>query len=119
LIQIVLFGLTHIKGLDVWGCVDLASVMILGTAFVYVAYKTRTLVAGIVFHFLHDSLLYVVQVPGGEYFGLRENLAFFLALWVMVGVACLAARVAAERLGVQSEAELYEVGPMQVGESVV
>jgi len=119
LIQIVLFGLTHIKGLDVWGWVDLASVMILGTAFVYVAYKTRTLVAGIVFHFLHDSLLYVVQVPGGEYFGLRENLAFFLALWVMVGVACLAARVAAERLGVQSEAELYEVGPMQVGESVV
>ena len=119
LIQILLFGLTHVKGFDVWGCVDVASVMILGTAFVYVAYKTRTLVAGIVFHFLHDSLLYVVQVPGGDYFGLRENLAFFVALWVMVGVACLVARVAAERLGVRSEAELYEVGATHVGESVV
>ena len=71
------------------------------------------------FHFLHDSLLYLVQVPGGEYFGLRENLAFFVALWVMVGVACLVARVAAERLGVRSEAELYEVGATQVGETAV
>lgn len=119
LIQIVLFRLAHVKGLDLWDCVDVASVMILGTALVYVAYKTRTLAVGIVFHFLHDSLLYVLQVPGGEYFGLRENLAFFVALWVMVGVACLVARVAAERLGVRSEAELYEVGATQVGESVV
>jgi membrane protease YdiL (CAAX protease family) len=118
LIQILLFGLTHVKGLDVWDWVDVTSVMILGAAFVYMAYKTRTLVAGIVFHFLHDSLLYVVQVPGGEYFGLRENLAFFVALWVMVGVACLVARVAVERLGVRSEAQLYEVGATQVGESV-
>jgi hypothetical protein len=119
LIQIVLFGLTHIKGLDGWAWVDVASVMILAAAFVYTAYKTRTLVAGIVFHFLHDSLLYVVQVPGGEYIGLQENLGFFVALWVMVGVACWVAKVAAERLGVQSEAELYEVGTAQVAESVV
>jgi len=118
LIQIVLFGLTHVKGLDVWAWVDVASVMILAAAFVYVAYKTRTLVAGIVFHFLHDSLLYVVQVPGGEYVGLRENLTFFVALWVMVGVACLMAKVAAERLGVQSKAGLYEVGSAPFGESV-
>jgi len=114
LIQIVLFGLTHVKGLDVWDCVDVASVMILGTAFVYVAYKTRTLVAGIVFHFLHDSFLYVVQVPGGEYMGLWENLAFFVALWVMVGVACLVVKVATKRFGVQSQTELYEVGTAQI-----
>lgn len=116
LIQIGLFGLTHVKGLDVWAWVDVASVMILAAAFVYVAYKTRTLVAGIVFHFLHDSLLYLVQVPGGEYVGLRENVVFFVALWVMVGVACLVTKVAAERLGAQSEVELYEVGPTPVAE---
>jgi hypothetical protein len=119
LIQIVLFGLTHVKGLGIWAWVDVASVMILAAAFVYTAYKTRTLVAGIVFHFLHDSLLYVVQVPGREYIGLGENLAFFVALWVMVGVACFVAKVAAERLGVQAETELYEVGTAQVGGSVV
>jgi membrane protease YdiL (CAAX protease family) len=119
LIQVVLFGLTHVKGLDVWAWVDVASVMILAAAFVYTAYKTRTLVAGIVFHFLHDSLLYVVQVPGGGYVGSWENLAFFVALWVMVGVACLVAKVAAERFGVQSETELYELGTTQVGSGVV
>jgi hypothetical protein len=63
--------------------------MILAAVFVYTAYKTRTLIAGIVFHFLHDALLYLVQVPGGEYIGFGENLAFFLALWLMAGVACL------------------------------
>jgi hypothetical protein len=110
LIQIVLFGLTHIKGLDAWAWVDVVSVMILAAAFVYTAYKTRTLIAGIVFHFFHDSLLYIMQVPGGDYIGLRENLAFFLALWVMVGVACLVVKAATERLSIRSEAELYEAG---------
>lgn len=119
LIQIILFGLTHVKGLDMWAWIDVASVMILAGAFVYTAYKTRTLVAGIVFHIVHDALLYVVQVPGGEYTGLRENLVFYVALWVMVGVACWVAKVAAERLGVQSETELYEVGTAQVGSNVV
>lgn len=119
LIQIVLFGLTHVKGLDVWAWVDVASVMILSVAFVYTAYKTRTLLAGIVFHFLHDSLLYVVQVSGGEYIGLWENMAFFVALWVMVGVACLVVKVATERFGVRSETELYVAETAQVGSSVV
>lgn len=114
LIQIVLFGLSHVKGLDVWAAVDVASVMILAAAFVYTAYETRTLVAGIVFHFLHDALLFVVQVPEGEYIGLRENLAFFVGLWVMVGVACLAVKVAAKRFGIRSETELYEDGTPQV-----
>jgi len=118
LIQIVVFGLAHVKGLDVWAWVDVASVMILAAAFVYTAYRTGTLVAGMVFHFLHDSLLYVVQVPGGEYIGLWENLAFLVALWVMVGVACLVVKVATKRFGVQSGTELYEVGTAQIGSSV-
>jgi len=119
LIQIVVFGLTHVKRLDVWAWADVASVMILAAAFVFTAYKTRTLVAGMVFHFLHDSLLYVVQVPGGKYIGLSENLAFFVALWVMVGVACSVVKVATERFGVQSGTELYEVGTAQTVSSVI
>jgi len=110
LIQLVLFGLSHVKGLDLWAWVDVVSVMILGAAFVYVSYKTRTLVAGMVFHFLHDFLLFVVQTPEGEYIGSGENLVFFAALWVMVGVACWLAKVGAERLGIRSETELYVVG---------
>jgi membrane protease YdiL (CAAX protease family) len=69
LIQIVLFGLSHIKGFDLWSWIDVISVMFLAVAFTYAAYKTRTLVAGIVFHFLNDALLFLPQVPGGEYIG--------------------------------------------------
>ena len=109
LIQVLLFGLLHIKGVDLWSWVDVISVIVIALAFTYAAYKTRTLVAGIVFHFLHDALLFFVQVPEGEYLGFTENMSFYVALWTMVGVACLLIRVAAEKLGVQAQAELYQV----------
>ncbi len=109
LIQVLLFGLVHIKGVDPWSWVDVITVIVIALAFTYAAYKTRTLVAGIVFHFLHDALLFFVQVPEGEYSGFTENMSFYVALWTMVGVACLLIRVAAEKFGVQAQAELYQV----------
>lgn len=109
LIQIVIFGLLHLGGTDLWSWVDVISVMIITLAFTYTAYKTRTLLAGIVFHFLHDALLFFGQVPDGDYFGTTENTLFFVALWAMVGVACLVTKVAAEKLGVQAQAELYRI----------
>lgn len=105
--QILVFGLAHIKSLDGWALFDVVSVMVLAIAFTYAAYKTRTLLAGIVFHFLHDALLYFVQVPGGNYVGWQENLMFYAALWLMVGVACLVIWYASERLHVRAEEELY------------
>ncbi len=108
LIQILIFGLAHIKDMSFWGWVDAFSVMVVTIAFTYSAYKTRTLVAGIVFHFLHDALLFLVQVPEkGKYIGTTENLLFFGCLWVMVGVACLLIKVATEKFGVQAQKELY------------
>jgi hypothetical protein len=86
---------------------DVVSVMIIAVGFTYAAYKTRALIAGIVFHFAHDALLFVVQVPGNGVSGFAENAAFYGALWVMVGVACLLIKVAADKLGVQARSELY------------
>ena len=109
LIQILLFGLAHIKGVDLWSWVDVISVMIISLAFTYSAYKTRTLLTGIVFHFLHDALLFFGQVPEPESLGFTENILFYIVLWAMVGVACLITKVAAEKLGVQAQAELYQL----------
>jgi len=106
-IQIVLFGLTHIKGTDLWAWVDVITVMVLAVAFTYSAYKTRTLIAGIVFHFLHDVFLFLPQVPGAEKIGTFENVAFFASLWVMVGVGCLLIKISSERFGVKAEEDLY------------
>ena len=109
LIQIVLFGLMHIKGFDPWAWVDVISVMVIAAAFTYAAYKTGTLVAGIVFHFLHDVFLFLPQVPDGEYFGLFENVAFYASLWLMVGVGCMVIRFSADKFGVKAAEELYTI----------
>ena len=111
LIQIGLFGLAHIKGLNLLSWVDVISVLIIAVAFSYAAYKTRALIAGIVFHFLHDVFLLFVQVPDGSSTGFAEKATFFAALWIGVAVACLLVKVATDTLGVQAQAELYQVAP--------
>ena len=65
------------------------------------------LVAGMVFHFVHDALLFFVQVSDDQAFGFAENAAFYAALWIGVGIACMITRLAADRLGVRADAELY------------
>jgi membrane protease YdiL (CAAX protease family) len=117
LFQVLLFGLAHIKGTGVWVWLDVFTVILLGAAFTYSAHNTRTLVAGIVFHFLHDALLFVVQVPGAELFGFSEGAMFYGSLWVMIGVVCLLIKVASEKLGVQAQEELYQVEPKLSGKS--
>jgi membrane protease YdiL (CAAX protease family) len=86
-------------------------VMVIAIAFTYAAYKTRALLAGMVFHFLHDALLFFVQVPDGVYNGLQETVIFYGILWLMVGVACFIIWYAAERFGVRGDRELYSSGP--------
>jgi membrane protease YdiL (CAAX protease family) len=106
-IQILLFGLSHIKGLDAWAFVDVFSVMIIAIGFTYVAYKTRALVAGIVFHYVHDALLFFVQLQTGIQTGIEYKILFYGLLWLMVGIGILITRIAADKWGVRAEAELY------------
>lgn len=106
-IQVVLFGLLHTRGVDVQSLIDVVSVMILGAGFTYAAYKTRTLVTGIMFHYLHDAFLFFVRLPGGVYTGLLENVVFYASLWAMVGFGCLITRFAVERFEIRAPTELY------------
>jgi membrane protease YdiL (CAAX protease family) len=107
--QIIIFGLAHIKGVGLWDWVDVLTVMVLAIGFTYVAYKTGALVAGIVFHFLHDALLFFVQLPSNAVTSTVDNLIFFGLLWVMVGVACLLTKILTERFNIQAEPGLYQV----------
>jgi membrane protease YdiL (CAAX protease family) len=103
LIQVLLFALMHIKGADLWSWLDVLTVALLALAFTYAALKTRVLLAGIVFHFLHDVLLFLVQVPGDADVGLLDHVLFYFVLWAMTGVACLVIKIASDRLGVQAK----------------
>jgi len=109
-LQIILFGLAHIKGFDLFAWIDVVSVVVIAVAFTYVAYKTRALLAGMVFHFLHDAFLFFVQVPDGVYNGLHENVVFYGILWLMVGAGCFIIWYATERLNIRGESELYSLG---------
>jgi len=113
MIQILIFGLLHISEFGLWPMIDVISVMVLAMAFTYTAYKTRALLAGIVFHFLHDALLFFVQVPEGEYNGTGENIPFYAFLWFMVIVGCLFVKISAEKYGVRAKTELYITGKRQ------
>ena len=110
LIMILIFGLLHVKGLGLWSWVDVISVMVIAVAFTYAAYKTQSLIAGMVFHFIHDALLFLVQLPEGEYTGFNENMIFYVTLWIGVGLACLLIKLAADRFNVRAGAELYQTG---------
>jgi membrane protease YdiL (CAAX protease family) len=109
-IQIVIFGLSHIKGIGITSGVDAVSVMIMGAGFTYTAYKTRSLAAGIMFHYLHDAFLFVVQVPSSVQTTVLDNMLFYVSLWSMVGLACLVTKLAAEKFKVTSTTDLYVLG---------
>ena len=107
-VQIVIFGLAHIKGVDIIAFVEVLSVTIIAIPFTYVAYKTRSLMAAIVFHYLHDALLLLVQVPDGDYTGFWENALFYAGLWSMAGGSLLVTKLATDVLKVRAKEPLYE-----------
>jgi hypothetical protein len=60
-----------------------------------------------------DTFLFFVQVPGGSYYGLQENILYYGILWLMVGVGYFIIGFAAERLHVQGKTELYITSPVE------
>ena len=110
IIQVTLFALFHVKGFELWSLVDVFSVSFLAVGFTYTAYKTRTLIPGIIFHFLHDSFVFVVQVSDNVILSDTQNSVFFLCLWASIGIGVLVTKHAADKLGVQEKNELYKIG---------
>ena len=107
LIQVLVFGLLHIKGIDLWGLVDAFTVAVIAIGFTYSAYKTQSLAAGIVFHYFHDAFLFFVQLPDGVYSGTKDNAVFYGLLWLMVGIGCLITKLSSEMLGIRASTPIY------------
>lgn len=108
-IQVILFGVIHIKGVDIGALVDSFSVIVLAIGFTYVAYKTRSLVAGVVFHYFHDAFLFFVQLPDGTYTGVSDNAIFYSILWLLVGIGCVITKLAVDKCAVSAPTELYNI----------
>jgi len=102
LIQLFLFGVMHIKGTSLLAIVDAFSVVVIAVGLMYAVYKTRSLLASMVFHYFHDAFLLFVRVPNGEYFGIAENTIFYGSLWLMVGIGCIVTKYFSEKFGVHA-----------------
>jgi len=110
IIQLVIFGLVHIKGFNFLSLVDAFSVMILAIAFTYLAYKTRSLIPGIVFHYLHDTFLFFVQLPDGVYEGFKDNALFYASLWSGVALSIIVIKRISERFNICGDFDFYNIG---------
>jgi membrane protease YdiL (CAAX protease family) len=109
LIQILLFGLGHIKGLDLLALVDAFSVIIIAVGFTYIAFKTKSLIPGMIFHYVHDTLLYTVQLPGGDYFGFQDNMFFYAGLWISIALCVAMVKLSVERFNIISPYDFYTI----------
>lgn len=79
LVQCLSFVAFHIGSFDInWlKLIDLLGVFALAVAFTYVAIKSRSLLAGMVFHTLHDAFLFVVQPHQDIVFSPVQALLFY------------------------------------------
>jgi membrane protease YdiL (CAAX protease family) len=109
LTQLALFGVMHVKGFGLLDFVDVFSVTVIAVGFTYAAYKTGSLLTGVVSHYFHDALLFFVQVPGAELSGLTDNAVFFGCTWLMVGVGCVITKFFVEKLDLHANEGLYSV----------
>jgi hypothetical protein len=107
IIQIIVFGLVHIKGFDLLSFVDAFSVLVIAIAFTYIALKTRSLIPGIVFHYLHDTFLFSVQLPDGDYVGFQDNALFYGSLWLAIIVSIIVIKNLSGKYSIVSNHDFY------------
>lgn len=108
IIQILLFGIAHIKGIDLLSFVDAFSVVIIAIAFTYIAFKTKSLIPGIIFHYLHDTFLFVVQLTEDNYAGFKDNAIFYASLWLSVAICIVIIKKLVERFKIVNEYDFYK-----------
>jgi membrane protease YdiL (CAAX protease family) len=108
IIQVVIFALAHVKGFDFLSILDVFSVLVIAIGFTYMAYKTKSLIPGIVFHYLHDTFLFSVQIPGGDYTGFKDNALFYSVLWISIGLVILVTKHLSEKYQIVNKFNLYD-----------
>lgn len=108
IIQSAIFALVHFYGIALWDIVDIISIFFIGLAFSYVAYKTNSLIPGIIFHFLHDAFNFLVQVPDSSVLSNLEHFLFFLCLWIMLVVGSFIVKLVTNSQSKENNQGLYQ-----------
>ena len=98
LLSAFLFAVVHLDplGISLWHLVDVVSIFFMGLLFVYLVLKTGSLLPAMVFHYIHDIFVMLVQnTPSAD-----ESLAsalLFGCLWVALAIGAYLTKVIVER----------------------
>ncbi len=117
-IQILIFAAAHIKGLDLLSLVDAFSVGIIAIAFTYLAVRTRSLLPGIIFHYLHNTFLFAVQLPDGEYSGFHDNALFYAGLFIAVALIVIITKKLTRLPVFVNDHDIYPEAPVSIKDNL-
>ena len=84
----------------------------MGYMFAYVSHKSNSLIPSMMYHFIHDAFIYLVQVPGGDYYGLYENLIFFISMWMMLGIMYFIVNFVTKNWNIKNNEILYDLNKL-------
>ncbi len=107
--QVSIFALCHFKSLSITGGIEIMSVFFIGITFTLLAVKTRCLIAGIVYHYIHDAFLYLVQNPRGEYYGFQDQFTFYVFLWSAMLINIIIINLATDGLKIKGNRRIYAI----------
>jgi membrane protease YdiL (CAAX protease family) len=98
ILSAVLFAIAHLRldEFDLRMVVDLVSIFFMGLLFTYIVLKTGSLLPAIIFHYVHDIFLNLVQnTPGGD--GTMKEAMLFGLLWISLIIGALLTKFIVER----------------------
>ena len=107
--QVLIFAICHFKSASIVGVIDMVSVAIIAITLTLVAVKSRSLIAGIIYHYIHDAFLFLVQNPGGDYFGFQDNFTFFIFLWSAMFINIMIINLAADVLKIKGDRRIFAI----------
>ncbi len=93
-----LFAIIHLDPLhiDLHMIVDIISIFFMGLLYTYVVLKTGSLLSAIIFHYVHDILINLVQNTPGADEAMAKALLFGL-LWISLIIGALLTKYVVER----------------------
>ena len=105
--QILIFALCHLNGFNLISFIEVISVALIAFTFSLTAVKTRTLIVGIIYHYIHDAFLFFFQLPDGEYHGFVDNFTFYAFFWSAMLVNILLILLFTEKAALKGQHATY------------
>lgn len=106
-LQVLIFTLSHVKDISLMGFIDILTVGVIALAFTYVVFRTGNLYAAIVFHYIHDAFLFVVQLPEGSDQSNLQHLLFYASVWIGMLVIIMLSKILTANINKKDQQNIY------------